>query len=204
MVTMSEINEPHNSRGIVLSVLSAFFYACYLVLVKRKNDTDEKIDIIEFFGFVGLWNIILLWPLFLVLNFSQLEPFEMPNRRQFLVLFLNGLIGTVVSEALWLWGCFLTSTLIGTLAMTLQIPISMVLDMLLRDKIYPLNFYLGSIPMFLSLIFVAFLMKFDDSDPVLRCLKVLCRKLKICRRASIVSIPDLDEQHESLIDNHDN
>lgn len=103
MVTMSEIDEPNNSRGILLSILSAFFYACYLVLVKRKNDTDEKIDIIEFFGFVGLWNIVLLWPLFLILNFSQLETFEMPNRRQFLVLFLNGIIGTVLSEALWLW-----------------------------------------------------------------------------------------------------
>lgn len=103
IVSMSEINEPQNTRGIVLSLLSAFFYACYLVLVKRKNDTDEKIDIVEFFGFVGLWNILLLWPLFLVLNFTQLEPFEMPNKRQFLILFLNGLIGTVISEALWLW-----------------------------------------------------------------------------------------------------
>lgn len=103
MVTMSEINEPQSSRGVILSVLSAFFYACYLVLVKRKNDTDEKIDIIEFFGFVGLWNTLLLWPLFIVLNFSQLEPFEMPNKKQFLILFLNGLVGTVISEALWLW-----------------------------------------------------------------------------------------------------
>lgn len=102
-ITISEIGEVHNSRGIILSVLSAFFYACYLVLVKRKNDTDEKIDIIEFFGFVGLWNTLLLWPLFLVLNFTQLEPFEMPNKKQFLILFLNGLIGTVISEALWLW-----------------------------------------------------------------------------------------------------
>lgn len=103
VVTMSEISEPQNSRGIILSIFSAFFYACYLVLVKRKNDTDEKIDIIEFFGFVGLWNILLLWPLFLVLNFTQLETFEMPNKKQFLILFLNGLVGTVVSEALWLW-----------------------------------------------------------------------------------------------------
>jgi solute carrier family 35 protein F5 len=103
MVTMSEISDVQNSRGIVLSVLSAFFYACYLVLIKRKNDTEEKIDIIEFFGFVGLWNTLLLWPLFLVLNFSQLEPFEMPNKKQFLILFVNGLIGTVISEALWLW-----------------------------------------------------------------------------------------------------
>lgn len=103
VVTMSEINESQSSRGIVLSLFSAFFYACYLVLVKRKNDIDEKIDIIEFFGFVGLWNILLLWPLFLVLNFTQIEPFEMPNKKQFLILFLNGLIGTVISEALWLW-----------------------------------------------------------------------------------------------------
>lgn len=103
MVKMSEISEPNYTRGILLSVGSAFFYACYLVLVKRKNDIDEKVNIMEFFGFVGLWNVILLWPLFLILNFSQLEPFEMPNRRQFLVLFVNGIVGTVISEALWLW-----------------------------------------------------------------------------------------------------
>jgi solute carrier family 35, member F5 len=103
IVTLTEISEPQNSRGILLSLFSAFFYACYLVLVKRKNDTDEKIDIIEFFGFVGLWNILLLWPLFLILNFSQLESFELPNRKQFLILFINGLFGTVAAEALWLW-----------------------------------------------------------------------------------------------------
>lgn len=71
MVTMSEIDEPNNSRGIVLALLSAFFYACYLVLVKRKNDTDEKIDIIEFFGFVGLWNIVRI--LFSTLDDSGLN-----------------------------------------------------------------------------------------------------------------------------------
>ncbi|CAG9800718.1 unnamed protein product [Chironomus riparius] len=204
MVTMSEISEPQSSRGIVLSVLSAFFYACYLVLVKRKNDTDEKIDIIEFFGFVGLWNTLLLWPLFIVLNFSQLESFEMPNKKQFLILFINGLIGTVISEALWLWGCFLTSSLIATVAITLTIPFSMILDVVLRNKVYPLNFYLGSIPMFLSLIFIAFLMKYEDGDPIMKGLKVVYRKIWNCRRTNIVRIQD-DEQNESLIDNsHDN
>ena len=103
MVSLSEIDEPKMSRGIVLALFSAFFYASYLVLVKRKSDTEEKISIPLFFGFVGLWNMLLLWPLLFVLNFSQLEVFELPNRRQFVVLFLNGLIGTVFSEALWLW-----------------------------------------------------------------------------------------------------
>lgn len=101
-------------------------------------------------------------------------------------------------------GCFLTSTLIGTLAMTLQIPISMLFDVLLRNKVYPLMFYLGSLPMFLSLIFVSLLIKYDDSDPVLRVFKHVYRKLRYCRKTNIVRIQDLEEQHESLIDNHDN
>lgn len=70
--------------------------------------------------------------------------------------------------------------------MTLQIPISMVLDVLLRGKIYPLNFYLGSIPMILSLVFVAFLMKFEDSDPVCKFIKTTYRRLVHCRRVSVV------------------
>jgi solute carrier family 35 protein F5 len=83
-------------------------------------------------------------------------------------------------------GCFLTSTLTATLALTLQIPLSMVLDVVIRHKIYPLNFYLGSLPMLLALVFVAFLMKYDDSDPVLKCFKVMYRRLWKCRKASVV------------------
>lgn len=88
-------------------------------------------------------------------------------------------------------GCFLTSSLIATLAMTLQIPLAMLLDVILRNKIYPLYFYLGSIPMFLSLIFVSFLMKYDDFDPVLKFFKALYRKFFWnCRRTNIVRFVD--------------
>lgn len=205
MVSLSEINEPKMTRGIVLAITSAFFYASYLVLVKRKSDTEEKINIPLFFGFVGMWNLLLLWPLLFVLNFSQLEVFELPSRKQFLVLFLNGLIGTVLSEALWLWGCFLTSSLVGTVAITLQIPLAMLFDMILHGKSYPLLFYLGSLPMLLSLVLVAFLMKFDDCDPLLKFCKLIYRRLWHCRKPNIVRIPDLEEQHESLIDDsHEN
>ncbi|XP_059612837.1 solute carrier family 35 member F5 [Phlebotomus argentipes] len=205
MVTLSELEEPKMSKGVILALTSAFFYASYLVLVKRKSDTEEKIDIPLFFGFVGLWNLLLLWPIFFVLNFSHVEPFELPNRHQFSVLFLNGLIGTVLSEALWLWGCFLTSSLIGTLAMTFQIPLAMLFDVVLRGKAYPLLFYLGSIPMIFSMAFVAVLLKYEDSDPVLRVLKAMYRRLCFMRQTNIVRInTDLEEQQECLIDNHDN
>uniref|UniRef100_A0A6B2E777 Solute carrier family 35 member F5 n=1 Tax=Phlebotomus kandelakii TaxID=1109342 RepID=A0A6B2E777_9DIPT len=205
MVTMSELEEPKMSKGVILALTSAFFYASYLVLVKRKSDTEEKIDIPLFFGFVGMWNLLLLWPIFFVLNFSHVEPFEFPNRHQFSVLFLNGLIGTVVSEALWLWGCFLTSSLIGTLAMTFQIPLAMLFDVVLRGKNYPLLFYLGSIPIIFSMVFVGILLKYEDADPVLKVLKMISRRICFMRQTNIVRInSDLEEQQECLIDNHDN
>ncbi|XP_055374302.1 solute carrier family 35 member F5 [Condylostylus longicornis] len=204
MVTISQISDSSKySRGIVLALISAFFYAAYLVFVKRKSDTEEKIDIPLFFGFVGLFNLLLMWPIFFILNLLQIETFELPNQRQFAVLFLNGFIGTVLSEALWLWGCFLTSSLIGTLSMTLQIPLSMVFDLLIHHKVYSIFLYCGSIPIFLSLVIVTILMKNDDVDPVLKILKICHRKLCVCRQANIVRVND-EEQEESLIGNHEN
>lgn len=103
ILELAAITDSKSTRGIVLALLSAFCYAAYLVFVKRKSDTEEKIDIPLFFGFVGLWNLLLLWPVFFILHFLQIESFELPNQTQFAILFLNGLVGTVLSEALWLW-----------------------------------------------------------------------------------------------------
>lgn len=50
MVTLSDLADAQLSKGIVLALLNAFFYAAYLVLVKHKSDTEEKIDIPLFFG----------------------------------------------------------------------------------------------------------------------------------------------------------
>lgn len=49
-VTISDISDSKFSRGVILALFSAFFYAAYLVFVKRKSDTEEKVDIPLFFG----------------------------------------------------------------------------------------------------------------------------------------------------------
>ncbi|XP_075169361.1 solute carrier family 35 member F5 [Haematobia irritans] len=201
-ITISDIHDTNFSRGALMALFSAFFYAAYLVFVKRKSDTEEKVDIPLFFGFVGLWNLLLMWPVFFILNFTKIEKFELPNQNQFAILFLNGIIGTVVSEALWLWGCFLTSSLIGTIAMSLQIPLSILFDVFLKRKPYSPLFYIGSLPIFFALILVALLMRNDETDPLMRLCKLIYRKCCKCKKPNIVRIND-EEQQESLIGSND-
>lgn len=89
--------------GGLFALLSAGFYAGYLVFLRRRVDSEEKMDVFLFFGFVGLFNVLLLWPLFFVLHYTGMEPFAWPNSRQWLFLMVNGVVGTVFSEVLWVW-----------------------------------------------------------------------------------------------------
>ncbi|XP_024869840.1 solute carrier family 35 member F5 [Temnothorax curvispinosus] len=202
LVGISDLTIESNnmSTGVILALVSAFFYAAYIVFLKRKVDHEDKMDIPMFFGFVGIFNLTLLWPLFFILHYGHWEEFEWPNSHQWTFLIINGLIGTVLSEVLWLWGCFLTSSLVATMAVSLTMPMSMVADVLLKKVEYPCIFYLGSIPMLLAFLTVSLLSYYDNWDPVMDLIKRFF--IWICRRNNNRSarIPDLEaEQTESLI-----
>jgi solute carrier family 35 protein F5 len=86
-------------------------------------------------------------------------------------MLVNSIVGTVFSELLWLFGCFYTSSLVATLAISLTIPLTMFADVLLKDVKYDLLFYVGSVPMFLSFFIVAGLTHMNNWDPILVGLK---------------------------------
>ncbi|KAJ3648667.1 hypothetical protein Zmor_020453 [Zophobas morio] len=199
LVSFSDLSlESHVPLGAFLSLLSAFFYATYLVFLKRKVDHEDKLDIPLFFGFVGFFNLILLWPLFFFLHFSEVEIFEWPSKQQMLFLLLNGIVGTVISEALWLWGCFLTSSLMATISVSLTIPLTMLTDIILKKVAYPSLFYTGTIPMIVAFFAVTILSHYDNWDPVLDVIR--CAYLSICRRTRFVRFAEMpSEQTEALI-----
>ncbi|KAG8287208.1 hypothetical protein J6590_043578 [Homalodisca vitripennis] len=188
VVSLSDLNAEPNKpvgTGVALSLISAFFYAAYLVFLRRQVDHEDKMDIPLFFGFVGLFNMMLLWPLFFFLHYSHWERFEWPTKHQWMFLLLNGLVGTVLSEVLWLWGCFLTTSLIATVALSLTIPLSMVADVLFERVHYPVLFYLGAVPVFLSFLAVTLLAHYDNCDPVLEVVRRAYHAL--CRRSRVIS-----------------
>ena len=109
--------------GSIWSLVGAFFYAVYIVLMRFNVVHDAMLNFPMFFGeektvrvvepfpnqplsnlgFIGLFSLILMWPIILLLNFTQLEIFDWPSKEQWLLILVNGLCGTVISELLWLW-----------------------------------------------------------------------------------------------------
>lgn len=199
MVSMSDLKlEDKVPTGALWGLASAMLYAFYLVLVRRKVNHEDRMDIPMFFGFVGFICALSLWPGFFILHYSKQEVFELPNKMQWLFILINGLIGTVLSEILWLWGCFLTSSLVATLALSLTIPLAMIADVFIKNVHYSLLFYLGSIPIFIAFFVVTFLTHWENWDPVLLGLKKLLHC--IFRRRLVQRIRELDrEQTASLI-----
>ncbi|KAM9365715.1 solute carrier family 35 member F5-like isoform 1-T1 [Pholidichthys leucotaenia] len=202
LVSLSSMDSP-DGKGIVGSLWSlagAMLYAVYIVMIKRRVDREDKLDIPMFFGFVGLFNLLLLWPGFLLLHYTGFEAFELPSQLVWTYILINGLIGTVLSEFLWLWGCFLTSSLIGTLALSLTIPLSIMADICMQKVRFSWLFFAGAVPVFLSFFIAALLCHYNNWDPVLVGLRRVYAF--ICRKHRIQRLPDDGEQCETLIPLH--
>lgn len=209
MVSLADLRfEDQIPVGALWALCGSMLYALYLVSLRRRVDHEDKLDITMFFGFVGLLCVLLLWPGFFVLHFSGSEVFVMPDSRQWLFIAINGLVGTVLSEVLWLWGCFLTSSLIATLALSLTIPLTMMADVLWKGVNYNWLFYVGSIPVFIAFFAVSLLTHYETWDPVLLCFKKIlhcfCRRRLLPRTGAhcvFNRVREMDrEQTESLIE----
>jgi solute carrier family 35 protein F5 len=131
-------------QGDAVCLLSAIAYACYANVLKRRIDDDARISMAMFFGFVGLWNLVLFWPFFVLLHYTELEPFSLPDVRVLGFLTLNGLIGTVLSDWIWLQSMLLTSPLVSTLGLSVTIPVALLFDGM-RGKTFSLIYLFGSL-----------------------------------------------------------
>jgi solute carrier family 35 protein F5 len=72
----------HASRpllGDCLALLSALCYALYVTLLKVRIRMESRINMLLFFGFVGLFNLLTCWPIGVVLHLTGVEVFELPQ-----------------------------------------------------------------------------------------------------------------------------
>ncbi|GAA5860027.1 hypothetical protein JCM1840_001846 [Sporobolomyces johnsonii] len=115
--------------GDFLALLSAVAYAAYVLLLKVRIRSEARVSMTLFFGWVGLWNILLLWPMGVLLDWAGVETFELPKGKALWASLLINASITFVSDALYLRAMLLTSPLAVTLGLSLTIPLAMLGDL---------------------------------------------------------------------------
>lgn len=67
--------------GDSLALISAMFYALYVILLKIRIREESRIDMQLFFGFVGLVDVLFIWPVGFVLHYTGVERFQIPTSK---------------------------------------------------------------------------------------------------------------------------
>ncbi|KZT51890.1 hypothetical protein CALCODRAFT_487554 [Calocera cornea HHB12733] len=120
---------PHIILGDLLALLSAVFYACYVLFLKYRAQHESRLNAQLFFGFVGLFNTLGLWPIALILHFTGVEPFAVPQGGMaWGALGLNMFI-TLSSDYLYVLAMLKTTPLVVTIGLSLTIPLAVLGDM---------------------------------------------------------------------------
>ncbi len=194
---------PRSTAGDLLSLISAFLYGCYIVLLKVKIPDENRVHMPMFFGFLGLLNFVFLLPLFFFLNWTGIEVWVLPDHKTLEFLFLNAFVGTVLSDYLWLWSVLLTSPLVATVGLSLTIPLAMLSDVLMgKVSKYTISYIFGCL-----LVLTGFMLLNVPSDAASRWFP-LCAKLDgACRSflparwrpgVGAQNLPSPDLSHEPL------
>lgn len=145
MVALSDKNQGKDSLiGDALAIVSAICYGVYASFLRIRIKDETQVKMGMFFGFVGFFNLILLWPFFFILHYTKVEVFEIPTTKDLLILTANGLVGTVLSDLLWSLVIFLSSATVATIGLSLNVPFSLLLDLVIKRRKFPLQYYAGA------------------------------------------------------------
>jgi solute carrier family 35 protein F5 len=139
--------------GLILSISSAFCYAAFLHSFSSVSGSHGKVDRALMFGSMGLFSIFACTPIIIIAHYTGVEKqLPLPTQQQMAFVVLNGLIGSIFADYLWIWATELTSSLISSLSLTLSIPLSFVADSILRGQTPTFAQIIASFPIMISFI----------------------------------------------------
>jgi solute carrier family 35 protein F5 len=140
--------------GDVMAFVSAVLYGFYAVFMKKRIGDESRVNMPLFFGLVGTWNTVLLWPGFFILHFTGVESFELPPTKKILTIVLVNSASSLVSDFCWAYSMLLTSPLIVTVGLSLTIPLSLVGQIVLDGQYASVWYWVGAVIVVLSFVFI--------------------------------------------------
>ncbi|RBR22913.1 uncharacterized protein FIESC28_04211 [Fusarium coffeatum] len=151
---------PHKSfdqiaLGDAMALLSAVIYGLYVTVMKRKVPNEDKVDMQMFFGLVGVFNVVLLWPLFFVLHWTGIEPFELPPSGTIWGIIIFNAVSSFISDISWALALLMTTPLVVTVGLSLTIPLSLIGEILQYQQYSSFTYWVGAVVVFVSFIVVS-------------------------------------------------
>ncbi|KAK9455191.1 hypothetical protein V1511DRAFT_459533 [Dipodascopsis uninucleata] len=119
--------------GDLMSLTSAAIYGLYTSVLKFKIGDESRVNMQIFLGFVGVWNMILLWPILVILHFTGAERFELPPSNFVWFIIIANAISTFISDYLWIVSILMTSPLVVTVGLSATIPLAVVGDIMFNQ-----------------------------------------------------------------------
>ncbi|ETW87333.1 hypothetical protein HETIRDRAFT_469269 [Heterobasidion irregulare TC 32-1] len=147
---------PHAGQRLLgdsLALLSAFFYALYVTLLKVRIRSEARIDMQLFFGFVGLFNVLACWPIGVLLHLTGVERFALPSSRRAVVALLINMAITLSSDYIYVLAMLKTTPLVVTIGLSLTMPLAVVGDVLLGNTVH-LQVVVGALLLLASFVVV--------------------------------------------------
>ncbi|KAH8664077.1 vacuolar membrane protein [Xylariales sp. PMI_506] len=152
-------NFPHKTQqqiaiGDAMALVSALVYGLYVTVMKVRVGDEERVNMPLFFGLVGIINVVLLWPVFIVLHLTGIETFEMPPTGQVWTIIILNSISSFISDISWAYAMLLTTPLIVTVGLSLTIPLSLIGEMIQYQQFSSFLYWVGACIVLLSFLFI--------------------------------------------------
>ncbi|KAK5118936.1 hypothetical protein LTR62_000147 [Meristemomyces frigidus] len=141
--------------GDALAFLSAVLYGIYAVFMKKRIADESRVNMPMFFGLVGLFNVLLLWPGIIILHFTGVETFELFPSWSVTAIILCNSAASLVSDLAWAYAVLLTSPIVVTVGLSMTIPLSLVGQIVLNGQTVGWLYWVGATMVILSFVFVS-------------------------------------------------
>ncbi|KAI1326836.1 hypothetical protein F5Y16DRAFT_218879 [Xylariaceae sp. FL0255] len=150
---------PHKSQGQIavgdaMAFFSAVIYGLYVVVMKIRVGNESRVNMPLFFGLVGMFNIVLLWPLFPILHYTGIEPFEPPPTGKIWAIIILNSLSSFLSDISWAYALLLTTPLVVTVGLSLTIPLSLIGEMIQYNQYSSFVYWIGALVVVFSFLFI--------------------------------------------------
>lgn len=143
--------------GDIFAIVGALFYSVFALYLKYLyKKYGDNLNIIEIFAYIGLYTLLIIPVILVIMHFTHLEVFTFPNKKQFLIIFINSFIGSMISDVFQNYSNVLLSPHVVSFGLTLTIPVSYFYDVFEKKVRFDYRFIIVSFIIIIAFSFILY------------------------------------------------